>query len=94
MHSAIDHDCTLNDRFGKPSCMTEFEQEIREDERERHGEDWRGGYDKALDAAREAVANAPMASGAFNTKAADLAAIDALRHAGAKNQQTSCAGNC
>jgi hypothetical protein len=59
-----------------------------------HGEDWRGGYDKALDAAREAVANAPMASGAFNTKAADLAAIDALRHAGAKNQQTSCAGNC
>jgi len=55
---------------------------------------WRGGYDKALDAAREAVANAPMASGAFNTKAADLAAIDALRHAGAKNQQTSCADNC
>ena len=35
MHSAMDHDCTLNDRFGKPSCMTEFEQEIREDERER-----------------------------------------------------------
>ena len=35
MHSAWDHDCTLNDRFGKPSCMTEFEQEIREDERER-----------------------------------------------------------
>jgi len=31
----MDHDCTLNDRFGKPSCMTEFEQEIREDERER-----------------------------------------------------------
>ena len=35
MHSASDHDCTLNDRFGKPSCITEFEQEIREDERER-----------------------------------------------------------
>jgi hypothetical protein len=35
MHSAADHDCNINDRFGKPSCMTEFEQEIREDERER-----------------------------------------------------------
>lgn len=35
MHSAWDHDCNLNDRFGKPSCMTEFEREIREDERER-----------------------------------------------------------
>ncbi len=35
MHSAIDHDCTLNARFGKPSCMTDFVQEIREDERER-----------------------------------------------------------
>ncbi len=34
MHSAMDHDCTLNDRFGKPSCMTEFEQEIRQDERQ------------------------------------------------------------
>jgi hypothetical protein len=58
MHSAIDHDCTLNDRFGKPSCMTEFEQEIREDERERavqrveaiaddpnSGVDWNWDYD-------------------------------------------------
>jgi hypothetical protein len=54
----MDHDCTLNDRFGKPSCMTEFEQEIREDERERavqrveaiaddhdSGVDWNWDYD-------------------------------------------------
>ena len=37
------------------------------------------GQRDALDAAREAVANTPMRMGAFNTKAADLAAIDALR---------------
>ncbi len=34
---------------------------------------------RVLDAAREAVTIAPMGSGAYNTKAADIAAIDALR---------------
>jgi len=36
-------------------------------------------YQCGLDAARKAVASTPMRMGAFNTKAADLAAIDALR---------------
>jgi len=31
MHSAMDHDCDLNDRYGKPSCMAEYRQEIREE---------------------------------------------------------------
>jgi hypothetical protein len=36
--------------------------------------------ERVLNAAREAVvAAAPMGSGAYNTKAADIAAIDALR---------------
>jgi hypothetical protein len=85
MHSAMDHDCTLNDRFGKPSCMTEFEQEIREDERSNNftpddvSDAMTEAYQRGLDAAREAVASTPMRMGAFNTKAADLAAIDALK---------------
>jgi hypothetical protein len=35
--------------------------------------------DRVLNAAREAVAIAPMGSGAYNTKAADIAAIDAIK---------------
>ena len=35
--------------------------------------------DRVLNAAREAVARAPMGSGAYNTKAADLAAIAAIK---------------
>jgi len=31
MHSAEDHDCNLNDRYGKPSCMDEFRIEVREE---------------------------------------------------------------
>ena len=39
----------------------------------------RDNFEAGLHAAREAVAIAPMGSGAYNTKAADIAAIDALR---------------
>lgn len=58
MHSAMDHDCTLNDRFGKPSCMTEFEQEIREDERssnftpDDHSNGMTEAYQRGFDDAR------------------------------------------
>ncbi len=95
MHSAMDHDCTLNDRFGKPSCMTEFEQEIREDERSNNftpddvSEAMTEAYQRGLDAARKAVLGEKAidvaADRAFDEPAQfvwlnnALSAIDALR---------------
>ena len=95
MHSAMDHDCTLNDRFGKPSCMTEFEQEIREDERSNNftpddfSEAMTEAYQRGLDAARGAVLGAKaidVASGRGWDEPAQfvwlnnaLSAIDALK---------------
>ena len=95
MHSASDHDCTLNDRFGKPSCMTEFEQEIREDERSNNftPDDFSNAmtesYQRGLDAARKAVLGAKAIDVAYGRGLDEpaqfvwlnnaLAAIDALR---------------
>ncbi len=54
------------------------------------------GYGAAMDAARQAVAALPWyAHGSSINRDDALAAIDEIsRHAGAKNQQTSCADNC
>jgi hypothetical protein len=91
----MDHDCTLNDRFGKPSCMTEFEQEIREDERSNNftPDDFSSAmteaYQRGLDAAREAVLGAKAVDVAYGRGLDEpaqfiwlnnaLSAIDALR---------------
>ena len=40
---------------------------------------YKRGYVAAIESAREAVATAPMMTGGYATKQADLAAIDALR---------------
>ena len=68
-----------------PRVVADIEARVREDERSNnftpddHSIGMTEAYERGLDAAREAVANTPMRTGAYNTKAADLAAIDALK---------------